>query len=299
MSARHLQVLIFYGAFVTLSVLLALTRRWLRPAGARGGDSVWKKYPTYIVLNLIFLAAAWLPPSWHGLALLASAIGAGAAWEISRALGLGRLARVALPTITAGLLLAAEWLAPITLLTIWPGVLLVAVAASALIGAHEQPGRQIIGLAGSMIYLPLCLAPLLWLWHMPNGGFRAVYFYLIIAGNDAFAQLTGQLLGERRLAPQISPGKTVAGSLGGVLCAIAVGAALSSTLGWPAWLGAAAGAATGVAGQIGDLVESSWKRALGIKDFSALLGAQGGVLDRFDGLIFAAPVFYLLSITAT
>lgn len=296
MSARHIQVLVCYGAFVALSVLLALARRRLRPNGA--GAGVWQKYPTYIVLNLVFLAAAWLPPRWHGLAILLAAIGAGAAWEICRALGLRRLACVALPTITAGLVLAAAWLAPATLLTIWPGVLLVALAAGTLVGPREPPGRLLIGLAGSVIYLPLCLAPLLWLWHLPDGGFRAVYFYLLIAGNDAFAQLAGQLFGRHRLAPQISPGKTVAGALGGLLCAIVIGVVLSSTLGWPVWYGAAVGAAIGVAGQIGDLVESSWKRALGIKDFSALLGAQGGVLDRFDALIFAVPVFYLLSLAA-
>jgi phosphatidate cytidylyltransferase len=53
------------------------------------------------------------------------------------------------------------------------------------------------------------------------------------------------------------------------------------------------------AGALGDLTESAWKRALGLKDFSALLGAQGGVLDRFDGLIFAAPVYYLLLVLSS
>jgi phosphatidate cytidylyltransferase len=51
----------------------------------------------------------------------------------------------------------------------------------------------------------------------------------------------------------------------------------------------------GLAGLIGDLSESSWKRALGLKDFSSALGAQGGVLDRFDALFFAAPIFFLLA----
>ncbi len=60
--------------------LLALARRWLRPNSH--APSVWKKYPLYILLNLIFLAAAWLPTSWHTLALLLALIGAGASWEI-------------------------------------------------------------------------------------------------------------------------------------------------------------------------------------------------------------------------
>ena len=65
-----------------------------------------------------------------------------------------------------------------------------------------------------------------------------------------------------------------------------------------ALLGGAVAAVIAVAGVLGDLTESGWKRALGLKDFSALLGAQGGVLDRFDGLIFAAPVYYLLLVLA-
>lgn len=122
-----------------------------------------------------------------------------------------------------------------------------------------------------------------------------MFFYLIIASNDAFAQITGQLFGWRQLAPRISPGKTIGGALGGIVCAALLGALLSTTVGWPVLLGAGIGAAVAIAGQIGDLVESSWKRALGVKDFSNLLGAQGGVLDRFDGLLFAAPVCYLLA----
>jgi phosphatidate cytidylyltransferase len=145
------------------------------------------------------------------------------------------------------------------------------------------------------VYLPLCLASLLWLQRGSPGGFNAVFLVMVIAGNDAFAQITGQLLGGRKLAPRISPGKTVAGAAGGALCAAAIGAALSTTIGWPLVAGACAGAALGAAGQIGDLVESSWKRALGLKDFSGLLGAQGGVLDRFDALIFTAPLFYALT----
>lgn len=295
MSARHLQVLLIYGMFLALSIGLALARRWRRTADR--GPGVWRKYPTYIALNLIFLAAAWLPASWHGLALLLALIGGGASWEIAQALRLSSLERTGLPAAAAGLVFAAEWLAPSAYLSLWLGMLLMAAAASALIDARGRMGPRLLGIAGAMVYLPLCLAPLLWLWHGEDGGFRVVFLYLIIAGNDAFAQLTGQLAGGRLLAPQISPGKTIAGAIGGLACAIVLGGVLSPTIGWSFGTGACAGAVLGIAGQIGDLVESSWKRALGIKDFSALLGAQGGVLDRFDALLFASPVFYLIAMS--
>jgi phosphatidate cytidylyltransferase len=73
-----------------------------------------------------------------------------------------------------------------------------------------------------------------------------------------------------------------------------LGASLSPVMHWSFLRGGLTGLTIGLAGLIGDLSESSWKRALGLKDFSAGLGAQGGFLDRFDALIFAAPIFFLL-----
>ncbi len=110
---------------------------------------------------------------------------------------------------------------------------------------------------------------------------------------DAFSQLWGRLLGRHRLCPRLSPGKTVEGSAGGLLTTLA----LALTLG--CWLPgvirpqlAALALLTAVAGLAGDLTFSAVKRRLGIKDFSGLLPGHGGVLDRFDSLIFAAPVYY-------
>ena len=125
-------------------------------------------------------------------------------------------------------------------------------------------------------------------------GFASVYLYLVVATNDALAQITGELFGRRPLIPKISPAKTVEGAAGGMLFAAAMGLALSGVMGWGYLLGAFLGLVLGAAGLVGDLTASAWKRALGLKNFSNLLGPQGGVLDRFDGLIFASPVFYLL-----
>jgi phosphatidate cytidylyltransferase len=151
-----------------------------------------------------------------------------------------------------------------------------------------------LGLAASMVYLPVCLVSLLLVWRAQDGDFLVVVFYLMVVTNDAFAQLTGELAGSRRLAAQISPGKTVEGAAGGIVAAALLGAVLSGVAGWSPGLGSLVGAVVAAAAQTGDLVESSWKRALGLKDFSTLLGAQGGVLDRFDGLLFAAPIFYVI-----
>jgi phosphatidate cytidylyltransferase len=292
MTAAQYSLLGIYLAFMAGATLLALFGRRLgaRPVGA----GLWKKYPLYILLNLVFIAAGWLPREWNALSVLLALLGGLAAWELSSALLPASRARFALAILCAALIASAGWLQPPALIRLWLAALLAAGLAAALAGAVSQLGRRLLAVAGCLVYLPACLAAYVLLRGADAGGFHAVFLYLIIAANDAFAQITGQVFGRRQLAPRLSPGKTVEGALGGLLFAALLGAALGRLVGWGALGGAGAAALIAAAGALGDLTESAWKRALGLKDFSALLGAQGGVLDRFDGLIFAAPVYYLL-----
>ncbi len=123
---------------------------------------------------------------------------------------------------------------------------------------------------------------------------RAVlYLFAIVWGCDSFAYYTGRALGRHKLAPRVSPNKTWEGSSGGLVGATLIGAAggawwLLPEIG-PLW-GAAAGALASSAGQIGDLVESLWKRGAGVKDSGAFLPGHGGFYDRIDSLLFAGPV---------
>jgi len=290
-TPAHWRVLLIYFAFTLAATALALARRWLRPGA--GGESVWSKYPSYLLLNLMFLIASWLPHAWHALTALLTALGGLAAWEITRALW--PQAR-ALPLATIALVAAGGWLSQEGWLKAWLATLLAGIAANTWLGPRGDLGRRALALAGSLVYVPLCLAAYLWTWQADSTGFRVVFLYLTVATNDALAQITGQLFGARQLAPHLSPAKTVEGALGGVLLAGAMGAAMSGVAGWSLPVGAVLGLVMGMAGLMGDLTASAWKRALGLKNFSDLLGAQGGVLDRFDGLLFAAPVFYLLTV---
>ncbi len=115
---------------------------------------------------------------------------------------------------------------------------------------------------------------------------------------DTAAFFAGRRFGKRRLAPHISPGKTVEGALAGLAGAVATGFALGFALDQgplypvsPA-AGAAIGLVLGVAGQLGDLAESRLKREAGVKDSGRILPGHGGVLDRFDGLFFTVPLAY-------
>lgn len=301
LTASHWNVLLVYLGFMLAATVLALARRWLRPNA--GGESIWRKYPTYILINLGFMAASWLPAGWHILTMLLALLGSLAAWEIARALlstagstlekNEIKLSAL-LPCTTALLIIAADWMEPAAWIKIWLFVFLLLVIINTL---SEQPtyyARRALALAGCVVYLPICIAAYIWIWQADSSGFEAVFFYLTVATNDALAQVTGQLFGKRPLAPYISPAKTVEGAVGGLLFAGAIGLALSNILGWNYIHGTILGLTLGLAGLAGDLTASAWKRALRLRNFSALLGAQGGVLDRFDGLILAAPVFYIL-----
>ncbi|HEX7374388.1 MAG TPA: phosphatidate cytidylyltransferase [Steroidobacteraceae bacterium] len=113
------------------------------------------------------------------------------------------------------------------------------------------------------------------------------FLFLATAAGDGFAQVVGQWLGRRPLAPRVSPAKTVEGFLGGLCAAGSVAALASGLIGRAPLLAAATGVLTGFAGLAGDLAASWVKRRAGIKDYSGALPGQGGFLDRFDSLLGA------------
>jgi len=118
-----------------------------------------------------------------------------------------------------------------------------------------------------------------------------VIFFLMVWANDVMAYYTGRHLGRHPLLPKLSPKKTVEGFLGGVVAGVLLFAVLSPLEPLRAVLIALV---TLIAGVSGDYFKSFVKRQLGIKDFSSVLGQHGGFVDRFDAVVFSAPVFYWL-----
>lgn len=119
-----------------------------------------------------------------------------------------------------------------------------------------------------------------------------VFVYLVVAVFDGFSQVSGQLLGQHRLASAISPGKTIEGSLGGLLAAVSVAWLLRALPGFSTFQAGIVGSLVSVAGLGGDLLASWYKRLNGVKDFGRILPGHGGVLDRFDSLLGAATAFW-------
>lgn len=128
-----------------------------------------------------------------------------------------------------------------------------------------------------------------------QGGDWMLFMFGTLWLSDTLAMFVGKAIGKRKLAPTVSPNKTIAGFVGGItggiIVALILGFWLLSNI--DLYLLIIAGILVSLIGQIGDLVESCWKRAVGIKDSSAIIPGHGGVLDRFDSLLFAAPVLYL------
>ncbi|WP_422794958.1 phosphatidate cytidylyltransferase [Sphingobium mellinum] len=153
-----------------------------------------------------------------------------------------------------------------------------------------------IRLALGVPYICLPVMALLFLREQPPGSFGlllAFWALSLVWATDIGAYFAGRAIGGPKLAPRISPSKTWAGLAGGVLAALVLGFLLHRVAGLPIQLAAASGLLA-VAAQLGDLLESHMKRRAGVKDSGTLLPGHGGVMDRLDGVVAAAPLAALL-----
>jgi phosphatidate cytidylyltransferase len=219
--------------------------------------------------------------------------------------------------ITVGL--AYEWLQLCERRTPWIAALIfLALPAAVALAALGHAGSGLILLAAATVaasayaggigaakplalgipYLGLGSVALVWLRLLPDTGRADVIILLLLVwASDIGAYLVGRVVGGPRLAPAISPGKTWSGAIGGLAAVVAAGLIASAVLGGISPLRAAGFAAlTGCVSQIGDLFESHLKRRFGVKDSGWLIPGHGGLLDRLDAVLFAAPLAGLLAL---
>ena len=170
--------------------------------------------------------------------------------------------------------------------------------ASALAVTGRAPLREAIPRLGvncaALLLIALPLSFLVRIHGMdPLLGPRMVLFLLVLLWvGDSLAYFAGRSVGRYKMAPEVSPGKTWEGAAANLLGSVLVGVAGARWIALPpVHLAAMAGLAN-VAGQLGDLAESAYKRSAGVKDSGTILPGHGGMLDRVDSLIFATPVVW-------
>jgi len=247
-----------------------------------------------LLIGFVLAVLLWAPTWLFFLALLP--FGWLALWEYLELVARTGSAPPRWPVyvVGAGVWAVAAW---------FPAQLMPAIIGGALLLFMSALGRR-QGAAGflpasaaaafALLYIGVPFAFLLdlfgWYW---RGHLVVLYLLLLVWVGDTAAYFVGRALGRNKLAPVLSPGKTVEGTAASLVATVAVGYWLL-----PKWFGVGAAHAlllpiiVNVAAQAGDLAESALKRSAGVKDSSTLLPGHGGMLDRIDSLLFAAPALW-------
>lgn len=151
----------------------------------------------------------------------------------------------------------------------------------------------------SLLYIPFLFSYVKLILSMPNGRFL-IWFVIVGAFvSDTFAYLVGVKFGKHKLCPQISPKKSVEGSIAGIIAVVVSYIILTYiantyfALNLNIWIMIIAGLVASIAGQFGDLSASTIKRFCKIKDFGSIMPGHGGILDRCDSILFVAPIVYM------
>jgi phosphatidate cytidylyltransferase len=255
------------------------------------GKRIWTAVVLVVVLLVTFF---WLPP-WCSVAVL-TALALVGAWEWSGFLLLASPARrLAYVLLTAVLLWGAWWFSAVPAraeLVLAVAVLWWLVALAWIVFAPRRVASWSAAGAGFLAIVPAWLA-LVRLRLAPQGAQWVVFVLVLVSLGDVGAFFSGRHFGRVRLAPQVSPGKTWEGVLGGM----AVGAVVAVVGGW--WFEVSLVSFVPLClvvlalSVVGDLTESLLKRHAGLKDSGTILPGHGGVMDRIDSLTSASPALVL------
>jgi phosphatidate cytidylyltransferase len=243
-----------------------------------------------VLIPAVLWVVAGAPPWVFGSVVVV--LSAAATWELCRLFQeAGRAVRPGLSALCCAAVTASFAVpgAPVPVLVAATGVML----ASTLAGPRSPSSDAMaIGLV-SLCYIGASMGHAVLLQQSPGGRSLVVFLLGVTWAGETAAFAVGSLLGRHKLAPRISPGKTVEGAIGQLVASLAMAGALAWLL--PEWSGleiAGAGLILGSLGQVGDLTESAIKRSVGAKDAGRAIPGHGGLLDRIDGLLFNTPALF-------
>ena len=251
----------------------------------------------------VFIVAFFFCPIWVAGVLL-TALCALSAYEFVYVTGITKNKAVA--GIAIVFAAAVSWWVyigvPIVYLVAWAFLLMFSLFSIGIFWHEKIHPDEVVGAIFSAGLFPLCISLMIAILQEPSGKVLIAMPFIAAWVSDTCAYFGGTFFGKHKMAPEISPKKTWEGSVIGIIGAgvvqIVYGIVLANAFSYEvsfavlipfALLGA-------IMGQIGDLALSYVKRARGIKDYGCLMPGHGGVLDRFDSVIFILPLFYVLQI---
>jgi len=289
--------LVVLGALLAAAPLLFLALSAAGKMSPALRKDLWSRYFSWLVFipmmfGPVLLGAAWTIAAVGVLGILCYR-------EFARATGAFRF------PITSFVVVLGIVMVTFATFDHWYGLfvaltpLTIGLIAATAILADQPKGyiqRVALGIVAFLLF-GVCYGHLGYLANDTN--FRPLLVWLVasVELNDIFAYITGKSFGRRKLVPNTSPNKTVAGALGALVLTTAFAACIghfvfrSTVLDTPVHL-VTLGALVSITGQLGDLTLSSIKRDLGIKDWAATFPGHGGLLDRFNSLLFAAPAVF-------
>jgi phosphatidate cytidylyltransferase len=279
------------------------------PAGVTvhglGGRGMVKRLASAIVLLPVFLLILIKAPAYlfNALVVIASAA---ALWELTRLLETGgrpvyRVLAVVAGTAVTAAFGASRLLDPFALPAFVLALAVLAILAAPMWRGVTPATEPAANTLLAVMYVGWLLGYGILLHRTSSRGDEVVLFVVGVTWvGETMAYVVGSTLGRHKLAPVISPRKTVEGAVAQVLASVLTGLALGAWLlpGCGISVSMAGGALLGVVGQVGDLTESVIKRSVGTKDTGGIIPGHGGVLDRIDSLLFNLPAFYYYALMA-
>ena len=160
----------------------------------------------------------------------------------------------------------------------------------------KYEASQVMAAVFGVLYVGVMLSFIFLTRNLPSGKYIVWLIFICSWGCDTCAYCVGMLIGKHKMAPVLSPKKSVEGAVGGVVGAALLGAVYAAVFHEPAAEYAVICAIGALISMVGDLAASAIKRNQGIKDYGKLIPGHGGILDRFDSVIFTAPVIYYMSL---
>jgi len=260
---------------------------------SRAGRNLPAAVGVGVALGVAIVVTLFVLPKWTFVVLATASVCVGV-WELCRAMRAGGFDVPVVPSVVGAIsMLASAYVGGGSALLICFTLTGIAVLVWRVADGVAGAARDVMGGALVAAYPSLLAAFSSLLLAPGDGAWRLFTYIALTVASDIGGYAVGVLLGRHPMAPTISPKKSWEGFVGSVAWCMAVGVAcVVLALHGPWWVGLVVGLAAAVGATTGDLVESTIKRDLGIKDMSNILPGHGGLMDRLDSLVLTAPIVW-------